>query len=249
MVPMRRMLMTGLALTALVACASDAAPPTAALATVDVPSMNLRFSYPEALKLRESSSESLFAGSGTAIQVQAQPYRDSAPAITENESHEWALPRAVADEVIERRSCRLLRDERVYLPVDTSAPFRCGLVLDASGRAVLWMVGLGRPYRDVAFLQSALFVLEKDSYLALSYIRPFPEAEATVQWLAETFPSRHPGMSSLIWPNKSFLLHMEEARITLGYQVDPPSAEVSEAMEELERLAFSVGTSRGPTDR
>ncbi len=211
---------------------------------VDVQELDLSFRFHEPLTLRASTDEAILSGETTAIQVQTLPYRDAVPAADEGEAPTWALPRSIAQSVFDERSCGPLKSERAYLPIDTTAPLRCDLVIDPSGRAVVWMVGIGRPFQDVPFLQSVLLVLEDERFHVLSYIHAFPEADATVQWLAETFPDRHPNMSSLIWPNRSFLLHAGEVREALSHHVDPPSAEVQDVMAALEELAFSVDRSR-----
>lgn len=211
---------------------------------VDLQELDLRFRFHEPLALRATATEALLTGGTTAIQVQILPYRDTVPAAEEGEAPTWALPRSIAQSVFDQRSCGPLKSERIYLPVDASAPLRCDLVIDPSGRAVVWMVGIGRPFQDVPFLQSALLILEEERFIALSYLHPFPEADATTQWLAETFPDRHPNLSPLIWPNRSFLLHAGEVREALSHHIDPPSAEVQEAMAALEELAFSVDRSR-----
>lgn len=211
---------------------------------IDLQELDVSFAFREQLVLRASEEEALLSGDTTAIQVQTLPYRDSAPAAREGESPTWALPREIANQVLEQRSCGPLKGERTYVPIDTTSPLRCDLVLDPAGRSVVWMVGLGRPFQDAPFLQSMLLVLEEDEYHAFSYVLPFPEADATVQWLAETFDDRHPGMSTLIWPNRSFMLHSQEVQEALLHQIDPPSAEVQDAMEELEKVAFSVDRSR-----
>lgn len=247
MVSRRSRRFLGLAALLFAACAEPEAP-TPTLPRVDVEEMNVSFDFHEPLTLRASQDEAILSGEHTAIQVQTLPYAESVAAATDGEAQEWALPRAVAQAVFDQRSCAPLRTEKTFLPVDTTAPIRCDLVLDPAGRAVVWMVGLGRPYQDVTFLQSSVLVLEAETYHVFSYITPFPEADATVQWLAETFPERHPNMSSLMWPNKSFLLHMDEVRTTLSKHVDPPSAEVLEAMEALRKVAFSVGPSRAKQD-
>lgn len=218
-------------------------------ALVDVEEMNVSFLFDEPLTLRVSQDEALLSGAATAIHVQTLYYEESAPSAEGGEAPTWALPKDVADAIVNERSCAPLRGERVYLPVETDAPMRCDLVLDPSGRAVVWMVGLGRPFQDAAFLQSSFLVLEDSRYHVFSYVYPFPEADATVQWVAETFPERNPNMSKLIWPNKSFLLYMEEVREVLSKQIDPPSAEVQDAMAALQKVAFSVGPSQALTGR
>lgn len=152
------------------------------------------------------------------------------------------------ERVRDERSCNALKSERAYLPIHTVAPIQCDLVLDPTGRVVVWMVGLGRPFQDAEFLQSLVLVLEEGRFHVLSYVESFPEADATVQWLTETFDERHPGMSPLIWPNKSFLLHAGEVRETLSHHIDPPSPEVRHVMRALEQLAFSVDRSHERPD-
>ena len=232
----------------LAGCAGGEAPaPAETRSLVDVEEMDVSFLFEEPLTLRVSDDEALLSGELRSIHVQTLPYRETAPAATDGEAPTWALPKDLAKAVLDGRSCAPLRSERAYLPVDTSAPLQCDMVLDPSGRAVVWMVGLGRPYQDAAFLESSLLILEGERYHVFSHVYQVPEADATVQWMAETFPERHPNMSTLLWPNKSFLLHMEEVRGTLSKQIEPPSAEVQDVLAKLRDLAFSVGPSRALT--
>ncbi len=240
-------LLPALALLILAGCAIPPTPeviPPVPLPRVDVQEMNVSFDFPESLTLRTSAGESLLANEHTSIQIQTLPLRDKAPPNKIGEVPEWILPPAIARAVQDERSCSPLKSSSVVLPVDTVAPLLCDLVLDPSGRVVVWMVGLGRPFHDATFLQSSFLVLEKENVHIFWYILPFPEGDATVQWLSETFKDRHPGLAPLIWTNRSFAVHSEEVRRTLMKQIDPPSAEVQDAMTALESLAFSVGPSR-----
>lgn len=211
---------------------------------VDIQEMNLRFLYREPLTLKASREEALLSGPSSRIQVQSSTYGFKKPAPSAFELPAWSVPADVALQVRDDRSCALLHDPDVFLPVETESPFRCDMVMDASGRAVVWLVGIGRPFQDVPFLQSMLLVLDDKRYHMLSYIEPFPEADATAQWLHDMFEERHPHMSKLVWPNKSFLLLVGEIRQALAQQIDPPSAEVDDAMAALRTMAFSVGPSQ-----
>lgn len=230
-----------------VGCAADEEPVAEVLPRVDVQEMNVSFSFPEELVLRASQDEAMLSGPTTRMQVQTLPYADKKPAAAVNQIADWALPRSIADQVRDQRSCGPLKSATVFLPVDTSAPLRCDLVMDVSGRPVVWMVGLGRPFEDVPFMQSSFLVLEAEQFHVFSYVHPFPEADATAQWLHDTFKQRNPGMGALIWPNKAFRLLIDETADALGKQINPSSEEVTEAMAALRDLAFSVGPSRAAT--
>lgn len=215
-----------------------------ALPRVDVQEMNVSFSFREQLVLRASQDEAILSGPTTQMQVQTLPYAEKKPSAAVNQIADWALPLSIADQVRDQRSCGPLKSMKVFLPVDTSSPLRCDLVMDASGRPVVWMVGLGRPFEDVPFMQSSFLVLEAEQYHVFSYVHPFPESDATAQWLHDTFKQRNPGMGALIWPNKAFKLLGDETADALGKQVNPSSQEVQDAMAALRDLAFSVGPSR-----
>lgn len=216
---------------------------------VDVEEMDVSFLFSEPLTLRASQDEALLSGQSTRIQVQSLRYGGKQSAPSAFDLAPWSLPKAVADRVRDDRSCAPLKDLSVFLPVDTQSALQCDLVLDVSGRPIVWMAGLGRPFHDVPFLQSAVLVLDDERYHVFSYVYPFPESDATVQWLHDSFKERHPNMSSLIWPNKSFMLLIDEVTRALSQQLEPPSAEVQAVMDELRSLAFSVGPSRALTDR
>lgn len=232
----------------LAACAQAEETPVAQLPRVDVEEMDVSFAFHEPLVLRASQDEALLSGPTTRMQVQTLPYAAKKPAPAVNQMAMWALPRSIADRVRDERSCAPLKDAAVFLPVDLAAA-RCDLVIDPSGRPVVWMVGLGRPFEDLPFMQSSFLVLEPERYHLFSYVYGFPESDATVQWLTDTFKERNPGMSSLVWPNKSYMLLSSEAAEALGAQIDPPSEEVREAMERLRAVAFSAGPSRALADR
>lgn len=241
---MRRRFLSYAAVLSLVACVPAAVDePAAVLPRVDVQEMNVSFSFHEQLTLRASQEEALLSGPTTRMQVQTLPYGKKKPPPADNQLAEWALPKDVADRVRDERSCAPLKDASVFLPVRVSRA-RCDLVLDPSGRPVVWMVGLGRPFQDVPFMQSSFLVLEDERFHLFSYVYPFPESDATVQWLTDTFRERNPNMSRLYWGNKSFLLLVDEAETALGQQIDPSSDEVQYAMDALRDLAFSVGPYR-----
>ncbi len=216
---------------------------------VEVPEKNLGFRFHEELTMHASSGEALLIGNTTSMQVQTLSYGEAVKPAKGEEVPSWAIPWKIARNVEDERSCGPLKSASVVLPIDTSSPVRCDIVIDRSGRAVVWMVGLGRPFQDVTFLQSSFIVFEGDRYHLFWYVYPFPEGDATVQWLAETFDSRHPHMSPLIWPNKSFGIHIREVRETLSKQIEPPSEEVQGMMERLRELAFSVAPVTPTQDR
>ncbi len=210
---------------------------------VDIQEMNVSFDFHESLMLRASQNEAMLSGPTTRMQVHTLPYAAKQPAIG-YQLPMWALPKTIADDVRDERSCGPLKSAKVFLPVDTSLAMRCDLVMDPSGRPVVWMVGIGRPFEAAPFLQSSFMVLEEDQYHLFSYVHPFPEADATARWLRETFKERNPNMSGLVWPNRSFLLLIEETKQALASQINPPSDEVQAVMDQLRGLAFSVGPSR-----
>ncbi len=217
-------------------------------ARVDIQELNVSFDFREPLTLRASQNEAMLSGPTTRMQVQTLPYASKLPAIG-YQMPTWALPLAIANEVRDQRSCGPFKSAKVFLPVDTSAAMRCDLVMDPSGRPVVWMVGIGRPFEAVPFLQSSFLVLEEEQYQLFSYVYPFPEADATARWLRETFKERNPNMSGLVWPNKSFMLLIDETAQALTSQINPSSDEVQAAMDALRDLAFSVGPSRVMQDQ
>lgn len=242
----------GFGMLALVACsANEQESPVVqdSRVPVDIEEMDIRFLFAEPLVLRASQDEALLSGDSTRIQVQSLAYDGKKQAPSAFDLPPWSLPKTIADSVRDGRSCSPLKDPGVFLPVETESPFQCDLVIDVAGRPIVWMTGLGRPFRDVPFLQSALLVLEEGRYHVFSYVSPFPESDATVQWLHDTFKERHPNMSTLQWPNKSFMVLTDEVRRALSQQIEPPSAEVQGVMEQLRSLAFSVGPSRARMDR
>ncbi len=211
---------------------------------VDVEEMDVSFLFREPLTLRASTYEALLSGQSTRMQVQTRDYGAPGKPAQPDGLGMWEIHETIGRRIREERSCVPLNDASVYLPVDTSHSHLCDMVLDVSGRTVLWMVGVGRPFEDVPFMQSALLVLEDDRYHVFAYVEPFPESDATVQWLTDTFAERNPNMSKLIFPNKSFKLLTEEAHEALSQQIEPPSAEVQDVMGRLRALAFSVGPSQ-----
>lgn len=217
---------------------------------IDVEEMDISFRFHERLILRASSNEALLSGPTTRIQVQTLPYADAKPPeTTAVEVFNWAIPPDIAKAVVDGRSCNSLRTAKVMLPVDTTAPFLCDMIMDVTGRSIVWMVGIGRPFQDVPFMQSSFIVFEKERFHVFSYVYPFPESDATIQWLHDSFKERHPNMSTLRWPNKSFMLLTEEVRGALAKEIDPPSEEVETVMSMLRDLAFSVGPSQALQDQ
>ncbi len=241
-----------IAVLCLAGCAAPAGEPGVPAdgrVLVDVQEMDVSFLFDEPLVLKASQDEALLSGEHTRMQVQTREYGQPGKPAQPDGLGMWELPAAVAKKVREERSCEPFKEKGVYLPVDASLPMQCDMVLDTAGRVVVWMVGIGRPFEALAFLQSELLVLEDDRFHVFAYIEPFPESDATVQWLHDTFKERHPDMSSLIWPNKSFKLLESEVKTTLSQRIEPPSEEVTEAMKRLQAFAFSVGPSRALMDR
>lgn len=215
---------------------------------IDIQELNVSFVYHEPLSLRVSMEEALLSGATTHMQVQTLAYTEKIlPANDRLPS--WVLPAAIAGRIRDERSCSALNDASVFLPVDTMTDVRCDLVIDPSGRPVVWMVGIGRPFEALPFMQSALLVLEDTQFHLFSYVYPFPEAETSVRWMFETFEERHPPMSPLLWPNTSFKILADEVRTLLRQEISSSSAEVQSVMDALRTLAFSVGPSRGNADQ
>lgn len=213
---------------------------------VDVEEMNISFRFHEPLTLRVSSNEALLSGASTRIQVQTVEYGDvRPPETTAVEVLHWAIPADIAKRVSDGRTCEPLKTSAVLLPINTLLPVQCDMIIDVAGRSVIWMVGVGRPFQDVPFLQSSFIVLEDEQFHVFSYVYSFSESDATVQWLHDSFTDRHPNMSTLRWPNKSFMLLTEEVHGALAKKIDPPSDEVQSVMAQLRALAFSVGLPTG----
>ncbi len=242
--PAMRRLPLLLLMSSLCGCSAvDALLPDAASPRVEVPEMNVGFDFHEPLTLRASADEAMLSGKTTHMEVQSRAYGGQGAAAQPDGLGAWELPAEIAKAVHDERSCAPLKRAGVYLPVDTSSPVRCDLVLDRSGRTVVWMVGLGRPFESLVFMESSFIVLEEKRYHVFWHAYPFPEADATAQWLHDTFENRNPNMSTLIWPNKSYMLLDKEIRAAFAQQIEPPSEEVRDVMEKLQALAFSVAPS------
>lgn len=223
-------------ITLLTACQASVAGPQ----TVDLPALDLRLTYPVAPVVREQGGEYLLRSQGTNVFAKAFPYHQTSRAVDD-----WTVTPAIRDMLLKNPSCDVLKDRRVYLPVNLRKTSYCNVLSSDPSSIVVAAVGYGIPDAALDFLQSMIVVLRPGDFVVMTGVTPFHQTDAAVQKMSDDFPASHPELPVPLWPNRGFHFLAIDVRDYLQKQLDPPSSEVAANEAALLSIAGSISVTDG----
>lgn len=222
-----------LSVALLSACQASAVP--SGPQAIDLPLAGIRFTYPVPPIIREQEGEYLLKAGGANGFVNVIPYHQASKGVGD-----WTITPAIRDALLQTPSCDILKDRRVYLPVDTRKTMRCSVIRADADAIVISAVGYGVPDEAMDFLQGMIVVLRPKDVVLMTGLTPFDITHMEVQRMTEAFPASHPKLPVPQWPNAGFHYLAIDVRAYLETQLQPPSADVLFNQAELEAMARSI---------
>jgi len=208
---------------------------------VDLDKLGIALTYPEHVTLREADSEYLLKTASSHMFASSFPYHQKSTGVGD-----WTVTPKIRETLLATKSCDILKDTRVNLPVNTRKPMLCDVVRADGSGVLLTLVGFGVPDAALDFLQSAIVLLRPDDFVVISGLLPFPATDAAVAAMTSSFHASHPKLPDPAWPNAGFHYLAIDVRAYLDTQMQPPSEEVKKNREVLLAIAKSVAFSAGP---
>lgn len=202
---------------------------------IDLPKLDVRFTYPEEVVQREQNAEYLLRTAGSHMFASSFPYHQKSAGIGD-----WTLTPKIRETLLSTKSCDILKDNRVFLPVNTRKTMLCDVIRAEEEGIIVTAVGYGVPYETMDFLQSMIVVLRPGDFVVVTGITPFPIAEAHIARMREEFSASHPHLPEPAWPNRGFHFLAIDVRAYIESQLSPPSAEVLANRDLLRTVAGSV---------
>lgn len=208
---------------------------------VDLQKLGIRLTYPEHVTLREADAEYLLKTSTSHVFAASFPYHQKSAGIGD-----WTMTPKIRETLLSSKSCDVLKDTRVNLPVDTRKAMLCDVVRADGSGVLLTLVGYGVPESALDFLQSAIVLVRPKDFVVVSGLTPFPVADGAIAALSSSFHASHPDLPEPAWPNRGFHFLAIDVRAYLATQMTPPSEEVQKNRQALLAIAKSVTFSAGP---
>lgn len=208
---------------------------------VDLSKLGIKLTYPEHVTLREADAEYLLKTASSHVFASSFPYHQTPTGVGD-----WTVTPKIRETLLATKSCDILKDTRVNLPVNTRKPMLCDVVRADGSGILLTLVGSGVPDAALDFLQSSIVLLRPKDFVVVSGLTPFPVAEAAVAAMTSSFHASHPDLPEPAWPNRGFHFLAIDVRAYLDTQMQPPSEEVKKNRELLLTIAKSVTFSAGP---
>lgn len=203
--------------------------------TIDLPLLDVRFTYPVPPIIREQNGEYLLKAGGANAFVNAFPYHQTSKGVDD-----WTITQAIREAMIASPSCDILKDKRVYLPVDTRKTMHCDILRADASAVIIAAVGYGIPDEAMDFLQSMIVILRPTDVVLMTGLTPFDGTHAAVQAMADAFPAAHPKLPAPQWPNQGFHFLAIDVRDYLETQLKPPSSDVIANLGQLRGIARSI---------
>lgn len=202
---------------------------------IELTKLGIRFTYPEQVIQREDNAEYLLKTARSHMFASSSPYHQTSAAVGD-----WTLTPKIRETLLATKSCDILRDSRVYLPVDTRKTMLCDVVRADKDAIVVAAVGFGVPDAALDFLESMVVILRPDDFAVITGLTPFPVAEDQIGLMTAGYPLSHPDLPVPAWPNRGFHFLAIDVRAYLETQLKPASAEVMANRDLLQKIARSM---------
>lgn len=223
-------------ITLLTACQASVVGPQ----QIELAKLGVRFTYPEEVIQREDNAEYLLKSPRSHMFASSFRYHQKSAAVGD-----WTMTPKIRETLLATKSCDILKDSRVYLPVNTRKTMLCDVIRATDDAVIVTAVGYGVPDAAMDFLESMIVLLRPDDFVVVTGITPFPVADDQIGLMTAGFPLSHPNLPVPLWPNKGFHFLAIDVRAYLETQLKPASAEVTANMGLLKTIAQSVTLTGG----
>ncbi len=202
---------------------------------IELAKLGVRFTYPDEVIQREQNAEYLLKSARSHMFASSFSYKQKSKGIGD-----WTLTPKIRETLLATKSCDILKDNRVYLPVNTRKTMHCDVIRADEEVIIVTAVGYGVPDAAMDFLESMIVLLRPDDFVVVTGITPFLVADDQIGLMTAGFPLSHPNLPVPAWPNRGFHFLAIDVRAYLETQLNPASAEVTANKDLLKTIAKSV---------
>ncbi len=202
---------------------------------IELTKLGVRFTYPDEVIQREQNGEYLLKGARSHIFASSFSYKQKSKGIGD-----WTITPKIRETLLATKSCDILKDSRVFLPVNTRKTMLCDVIRADEEAIIIAAVGYGVPDAAMDFLESMIVLLRPKDFVVVTGITPFALADAQIKNMTAAFPASRPDLPVPAWPNRGFHFLAIDVRAYLETQLNPPSAEVTTNRNLLKTIASSV---------
>lgn len=218
-------------ITLLTACQASVTGPQ----EIELSKLGMRFTYPEEVIQREQNAEYLLKSARSHMFASSFPYHQKSAGVGD-----WTMTLKIRETLLATKSCDILKDNRVFLPVNTRKTMLCDVIRAERDAIIVTAVGYGVPDAAMDFLESMIVLLRPDDFVVVTGVTPFPVADNQIGLMTAAFPLAHPDLPVPAWPNRGFHFLAKDVRAYIETQLAPPSAEVAANRGLLRTIAGSV---------
>ncbi len=202
---------------------------------IELAKLGVRFTYPDEVIQREQNAEYLLKSARSHIFASSFSYKQKSLGVGD-----WTITPKIRETLLATKSCDILKDNRVYLPVNTRKTMYCDVIRADEDAIIVTAVGYGVPDAAMDFLQSMIVLLRPTDFVVVAGVTPFSLADAEIAAMTAAFPASHPELPVPLWPNRGFHFLAIDVRAYLETQLHPASAEVMANRDLLKTIAKSV---------
>jgi hypothetical protein len=153
---------------------------------------------------------------------------------------DWTITPKIRETLLATKTCDILKDNRVFLPVNTRKTMHCDVIRADEEAIIVTAVGYGVPDAAMDFLESMIVLLRPKDFIVVTGITPFPITDDQIGLMTAGFPLSRPDLPVPLWPNRGFHFLAIDVRAFLETQLNPASAEVTANRDLLKAIAKSV---------
>lgn len=202
---------------------------------IELAKLGVRFTYPDEVVQREQNAEYLLKSARSHMFASSFSYKQKSKGIGD-----WTITPKIRETLLATKSCDILKDTRVFLPVNTRKTMLCDVIRADEEAIIVTAVGYGVPDAAMDFLQSMIVLLRPKDFVVVTGVTPFPLADAQIAAMTAAFPASRPELPVPAWPNRGFHFLAIDVRAYLETQLNPASSEVVANRDLLKTIAKSI---------
>jgi hypothetical protein len=202
---------------------------------IELTKLGVRFTYPDEVIQREQNAEYLLKTARSHMFASSFSYKQKSAGIGD-----WTITPKIRETLLATKTCDILKDNRVFLPVNTRKTMHCDVIRADEEAIIVTAVGYGVPDAAMDFLESMIVLLRPKDFIVVTGITPFPITDDQIGLMTAGFPLSRPDLPVPLWPNRGFHFLAIDVRAFLETQLNPASAEVTANRDLLKAIAKSV---------
>jgi uncharacterized membrane protein YhiD involved in acid resistance len=147
----------------------------------------------------------------------------------------WFVGKNQRDKLMESRNCDVLKESRVYLPVNFEYPNLCELLTNEQGIDIVIAVGIEDGIESFASLQTMILALDEKRYVVFDGFLDFPEERKKAQEFLKE--NNH---DQAEWASDAWVAAAEAIQLHFEKRMKNPSAEIVKHLKSLKEISKDI---------